>query len=478
MDASSGLFIDGSWRTSKGRSSRAVRNPWDDSIVATVCDAGPSDVQDAVGAAQRVMDAGDFLPFERYQVLSRASALIAADAEEFARLIVLEAGKPLRDARAEVARAVHAVQLCAEEAKRVTGEVIPFSATPGSERRVGFTLPHPIGVVCAISSFNAPLVQMMHKAPAALAAGCAVVLKPAEKTPLSAMKFVETLSEAGLPAGWLNLVLGGAEVGDQLIADERFAAYSFTGSVRVGQHIRQGVGLRKTILELGNNSPSIVHADADLELAATAIAKSGFVYAGQMCIAAQRVLVHSAVHDEFLELLQEKTRALIVGDPMDERTDVGPMLSLESAERAVQLIKETVGAGAECITGGTREGSTVTPTILRNVHPGMRIARDEAFSPILAVTSYDTIEEAVELANNTRFGLQAALFTESLDTAMYISQRLDTGTVMVNEGSHVRIDQMPFGGVKDSGMGREGIRYAVEEFTSQRLVCLTLKDPV
>jgi acyl-CoA reductase-like NAD-dependent aldehyde dehydrogenase len=472
-----GLHIAGTWLERGDRALREVRSPYDDELVATVCDATESDASDAVAAAVAAMRQKPLTPFERYEILARTSDLIAERREQFAQLIVSEAGKPIRDARGEVGRAIHTIRLCAEEAKRIGGEVIPFDATPGSEHRIGFTIPAPIGPVCAITPFNAPLNQINHKLPTALAAGCSVVLKPAEATPLSAVKLVETLIEAGLPAGWVNLVLGDARVGQRLLEDERLAAYSFTGSVSVGLHIRRTVGLRKTVLELGNNSPNIVHRDADLAHAARSITSSGFAYAGQLCISAQRVLVHRDVHDEFVDLLAEQTRALTVGDPRSEETNVGPMIDDRAADRAEQLIAQTVAAGATVIVGASRDGRLVAPTVLDGVGTEMDVACHEAFAPILAVLTYDTLAEAVALANSTAYGLQAAAFTESLDTAMFFARRIEAGSVMINEGSHFRIDQMPFGGIKDSGLGREGVRYAVEEFTSPRLVALTLKEP-
>jgi acyl-CoA reductase-like NAD-dependent aldehyde dehydrogenase len=475
---SPGLFIDGSWHADgEGRAPREIRSPYDGTLLATVPDATDDDVAAAVAAAVAAMRDRPLPPFERYRVLARTSELVAERAEEFARLIVAEAGKPLRDARGEVARAIHTLLLCAEEAKRLGGEVVPFDATPGSEHRIGFTLPQPVGPVCAITPFNAPLNQMNHKVPTALAAGCSVVLKPAELTPLSAIRLVETLHEAGLPDGWVNLVLGAREVGQRLLEDERLAAYSFTGSVAVGRHIRATVGLRRTVLELGNNSPNIVHADADLDLAARAIATAGFAFAGQICISAQRVLVHRDVHDRFVALLAERTRALRLGDPALDTTDVGPMIDDAAAQRAIRLIETTVAAGATVAAGGTADGRLVAPTILDGVTPDMQVACEEAFAPILAVMAYDTLDEAVAIANGTRYGLQAAVFTESLDVALFLARRVEAGGVMVNEASHFRIDQMPFGGIKDSGVGREGVRYAIEEFLAPRLVAIALKDP-
>ncbi len=473
----SGVLVDGSWRTPEGRTHREIRNPYSDELLATVSEATAGDVDDAVAAAADAMRDRPLTPFARYEILAATSDLIAARAEEFSTLIVEEAGKPIRDARGEVTRAVQTIRLCAEEAKRIGGEVIPFDATPGSEHRMGFTLPVPVGPVCAITPFNAPLNQLNHKVPTAIAAGCPVVLKPAEVTPLSAIRLVETMVEAGLPAGWVNLVVGGPQIGERLLADERLAAYSFTGSVAVGRHIRETVGLRLTVLELGNNSPNIVHRDADLAHAADAVARSAFAYAGQLCISAQRALVQRDVHDEFVALLAERARAMVVGDPRSEQTDVGPMIDDRAAERAETLIAQTAAAGATIVAGGTRDGRLLAPTVIDGLEPEMDLACHEAFAPVLGVLTYETLEQALAIANGTRYGLQAAVFTESLDTAMFLARRMESGGVMVNEGSNFRIDQMPFGGIKDSGVGREGVRYAIEEFTHQRLVAITLKAP-
>lgn len=473
----SGLYIDGDWLSADGRPVRKVLNPWDGSVVATLADAVPADVRAAVTAAVRAMAGPPLTPYLRYEILYRAGELMMERAAEFAQLLVAETGKPIRDARKEVTRAVHAVRLCAEEAKRIGGDVVPLDGAPGSEHRIAFTLPAPVGPVCAITAFNAPLIQLMHKVPTALAAGCAVVAKPAERTPLTAVRFVETLGDAGLPAGWVNLLIGGAGVGDALLSDERLVAYTFTGSVDVGRHIHRSVGLRKTLLELGNNSPSIVHHDADLDASAVAIARSGFTYAGQLCVSAQRVLVHRSIHEDFLSRLTHEAAALTLGDPSSEATDIGPMITTDAVQRARNLINDTVAAGARLVTGGTGDDRTLTPTILDAVRPDMQIAVEEAFAPVVAVLTYDDLDEAVDVANATSYGLQAAVFTESLDVALYLGRRLDTGTVVINDGSDVRLDQMPFGGVKDSGLGREGIRYTIDEFTTSRLVLISAKTP-
>jgi acyl-CoA reductase-like NAD-dependent aldehyde dehydrogenase len=471
------LFIDGEWTGAVGTELHDVRAPWNNELLARLPAATPELVDRAVSAAARAAET-PLDPFTRYEILARTSALIQERSEDFARTIVAEAGKPIRDARVEVGRAVQTILLCAEEAKRIAGEAIPFDATPGSEHRVGLTIPIPVGPVCAIAPFNSPLNQLNHKVPTALAAGCSAVLKPSDRTPLSAIKLVETLEEAGLPAGYVNLVLGsGSVVGEQLLNDQRFAAYSFTGSVEVGKRIRETVGLRKTLLELGNSSANVVHADADLDHAAKAIAKSAYAYAGQLCISAQRLLVHEQVLDDFLELFVGQVDALNIGDPSEESTDVGPMITEAAAERAESMIQAAVADGARIATGGHRQGRLFEPTVLVDARPEMNVVCDEIFAPAVAVMPFADLDEACRLANATRFGLQAAVFTESIDAAFYLAKRIEVGGVMVNEGSHFRIDQMPFGGVKESGMGREGVRYAIEEFTEPRLVAFNLKQP-
>ena len=474
-----GLYIDGVRSVGSGKETREIRSPYDGALLAVVPEATREDVDRAAAAAERAFREAPLTPFERYEILSGTAALVRERAEELARLIVAEAGKPIRDARGEVARAVQTITLCAEEAKRVEGEVVPFEATPGSEHRVGFTLSPPVGPVCAISPFNAPLNQMNHKVPTAIAAGCTVVLKPAEITPLSAIELVRMMAEAGLPAGHLNLVLGAGEtVGQWLLEDERFAAYSFTGSVAVGKHIRRTVGLRKTLLELGNSSANIVHADADLALAASAIAKSAYAYAGQLCISAQRLLVHAAILDEFVELLVERVRGLQVGDPGREETDVGPMIDEAAAERAERLIDATVSAGARLVD--RRRAPWAASSIRLCCSTSRPRCRSHARRPLRRWRRCSPTAGSRRRPSSPTplaYGLQAAVFTESIDVAFYLARRIEVGAMLVNEGSHFRIDQMPFGGVKDSGVGREGVKYAIAEFTAPRLVAFTLKPP-
>ncbi len=474
-----GLLVGAGWETGRGDHVLEVRAPYGGELLAQVTESTPEEVDAAVDLATKTFARNELTPHERAGILRRTSQLIAQRAEEFALSVVAEAGKPLRDARAEVARAVLTFELCAQEATRLAGEVVPVEATPGSENRRAFTSRRPAGVVCAITPFNGPVNQLSHKVPTAIAAGCTVVVKPAEVTPLSAIKVVQAMLDAGLPPGHVTVVQGrGETVGQQLLEDPRFAVYSFTGSTAVGAHIRRTVGLRKTLLELGNNSANIVHADADLGLAARALAKSSTAYAGQVCISAQRMLVHEDVFDEFSALLADQVRGLAVGDPGDEDTDVGPMISLDAALRAEQWVAQAIDDGAELVCGGSRDGHFFTPTVVARPAADSALACQEAFAPVAVLIPYRTLREAVEIANSTEYGLQAAVFTESLDVAMAVARRLDVGGVIVNDASSYRVDSMPYGGVKHSGAGREGVRYAVEEMTEPQLIVLNLREPV
>jgi acyl-CoA reductase-like NAD-dependent aldehyde dehydrogenase len=474
----SGLLIWDSWTPGEGEDLLEVRAPFDGSLLAVLRESTPAEVDQAIASAHATFRRQELTPAERSRILRRSSELIAERAEAFARSIVAEAGKPIRDARAEVTRAVQTFALCAEEAVRLAGEVVPIEATAGSENRRAFTIPRPVGVVCAITPFNGPVNQLSHKVPTAIAAGCTVVVKPAEVTPLSAILLLQTMLDAGLPPGHVTMVQGrGETVGQQLLADPRFALYSFTGSTVVGEHIRRTVGLRKTLLELGNNSANIVHSDADVPRAAKALAKSLSVYAGQVCISAQRLLVHEDVFDSFAAALTADVEALVVGDPSDEATDVGPMISLDAAVRAQSWVAEAVSDGATLLCGGTQDGQFFRPTVLARPARQSNLACREAFAPVAVLIPYRTLGEAVETANDTEYGLQAGVFTASIDVAMALATRLEVGGVIVNDASSYRVDSMPYGGVKQSGTGREGVRYAVAEMTETRLVVLNLQEP-
>lgn len=468
-----GSFIGGRWE--EGRSYVEVHHKYTGEVLARVAEADQETVDRAVDAAERAFREQDFPPYHRYQVLKRASELLAERKEDFALRIAREGGKPLKDARAEVDRAVQTMLLSAEEAKRIGGETIPIEAAPGAEGRLAFTIRVPVGVVGAISPFNFPLNLVVHKVGPAIAAGNTVVLKPATTTPLTAVALCELMAEAGLPAGRLNLVVGpGRTVGEALLANRKIAMYTFTGSGAVGAQIKAKTGLRKVALELGNNSPNIVCADADLDDAVQILARRGFQSAGQACISVQRIYVERSVFDDFIERFKAAAAQLKVGDPEDPDTDVGPMITEDEARRAESWVREAVSQGARLIMGGQRNGAVLQPTALTDVHPDMRVVCEEVFAPVVTIMPFDTFEEALAMANDSTYGLQAGIFTSRLDRALRAARELQVGGVIINDASTFRADLMPYGGVKASGIGREGPRYAVEEMTEVRVVVMRI----
>jgi acyl-CoA reductase-like NAD-dependent aldehyde dehydrogenase len=411
---------------------------------------------------------------ERAGLLERTSDLIADRLEEIARTICDEAGKPIKTARVEAERAVSTFRAAAAEARTLAGEVVPMDASPAGAGKVAYTARVPIGVVGAISPFNFPFNLVAHKIAPALAAGCAVVLKPASQTPLSALLLAELEAEAGLPAGWLNVLVGrAADIGDVLVEDDRVRLISFTGSSEVGWKLRERAARKKVLLELGNATPLIVEADADLEEAAAKTAANAFSFAGQSCISVQRVYVARAAYDDYVARLLPKVEALRTGDPGDDDTDVGPVIDDDARERILAWIDEARGAGATVLAGGeATEDGLIRPTVLAEATPEMKVSCLEVFGPVCTVTPYDTLEEAFELANGTEYGLQAGIFTGSVRTAMAAGAALEFGGVTVNEAPTFRADQMPYGGVKASGNTKEGPRYSVREMTEERLVVI------
>jgi acyl-CoA reductase-like NAD-dependent aldehyde dehydrogenase len=365
--------------------------------------------------------------------------------------------------------------MAAVEARKLAGEMVPMDASQAGAGKLAFTLRLPIGVVGAISPFNFPLNLVAHKIAPALAAGCAVVLKPASQTPFSALLLAELETEAGLPPGWLNVLVGPAsEIGDVLVEDERVRAITFTGSGEVGWKLAERAPRKRVKLELGNATPVIVEADADLDDAAAKLAANAFSFAGQSCISIQRIYVHRSRYDDLLGRFLPKVEALVVGDPADEETDVGPLIDRGARDRVLAWIEEARQAGAEILTGGELDGELVRPTVIANAGPELKVSCDEVFGPVCTVTAYDTLDEAIELANRTRFGLQAGIFTSNVKTALAAAHRLEFGGITINEAPTFRADQMPYGGVKDSGNTREGPAYAVRELTEDRLVVIDL----
>ncbi len=451
-----------------------IRSPYSGDIVGRVPKAGAAEARRAVDAAEAAMR--DPLPaHKRAEILVRVAGYLGRRHEEVAQTISAEAGKPLKAARVEAARAMSTYTMAAVEARTLAGEMVPMDGSQAGAGKLAFTLRLPRGVVGAISPFNFPLNLVAHKIAPALAAGCAVVLKPASQTPLSALLLAELATEAGLPPGWLNVVAGSsAEIGDVLVEDERVAVLTFTGSGAVGWKLAERAPRKHVALELGNATPVIVEADADLEEAATRLAANAFSFAGQSCISIQRIYVHRSVRDELLERFLPKVAALKVGDPADEEVDVGPVIDRDARDRILDWIEQARAAGAEVLAGGDLEGELIRPTVLAGAGPELNVSCEEVFGPVCTVNAYDTLDEAIELANGTRYGLQAGIFTRDLRTALDAARRLEFGGITVNEAPTFRADQMPYGGVKDSGNTREGPAWAVRELTEERLVVLEL----
>jgi acyl-CoA reductase-like NAD-dependent aldehyde dehydrogenase len=468
------LLIGGQWQEGT-RPPLEVRDKYTGEVIGTIECAGREQVTAAIDAAAASFTRAPLDPQQRYTALQNTARLIEQHRDELAELITAEGGLPIGDARTEVSRAVQTCIVSAEEGKRLVGEMIPIEAAPGQAHRMAFTIRVPRGVVCGITAFNSPLNMICHKVAPALASGNTVVMKPSELTPLTAVRLFELLLEAGFPPGHLNLVHGtGAELGPWLVDHPGVDFYTFTGSARAGAWIRERVGLRPLVLELGSISPTIVCEDADLDRAAARCAASAFRRAGQVCTSTQRLFVHRSIEPAFRKRITAAAAALVVGDPRDPRTDVGPMISEKEARRAESWVREALDAGATLVHGGRRDGAVLQPTILADVTPSMRVSSEEIFAPVVSIIAYDTFDAAVAEANATPFGLAAGIFTKDVTRAMSAARRLTVGLLHVNDASSSRVDLMPFGGVKQSGQGREGPRYAMQEMTEERLITLNL----
>jgi acyl-CoA reductase-like NAD-dependent aldehyde dehydrogenase len=465
------ILVDGEWYETG--ETLDVHSPFDGSVVAQVAYGGAADARRAIDAAAKAMKT-PVPAHERAAVLDRLAVIVRDRRDEFARTIAQEAGKPLATAQAEADRAVQTILFSAVEARSLGGEVIGMDAHPAGSGHAGLVMRLPIGVVGAISPFNFPLNLVAHKIAPAFAAGCAVVLKPAGATPLSALLLARAFEDAGQPAGWLNVVVGkSSEIGDAMIEDERVRLITFTGSSAVGWKLRERASRKKVSLELGNSTPVIVLADADLEKAAAAVATHGYSFAGQSCISVQRVYVEDSAYDDFVEKVRPKVEALVTGDPLDADTQVGPVIDEDNRDRILSWVKEAVSGGATLITGGgTDDAGLLRPTLLGDVDLDMKVACDEVFGPVVTLARVRDLEEAVERANGTGYGLQAGIFTANINKALQATRVLDFGGITVNEAPTYRADQMPYGGVKESGNTREGPKYAVHEMTEPRLVVI------
>lgn len=466
------LLIAGEWI--EAAATEPVLDKFSGAEVARLGVADEAQTAAAVRAARAAFAAGPLHPYRRYEILTEAAGLLKARKDEIVEALLAETGFTLSDAQNDFGRAMQTIAQSAEEAKRIVGEMIPIQGAPGQHQdRLAFTIRMPVGVVCAITPFNSPLNTVMHKVAPAIAAGNTVVLKPATYTPMCAVILCEALQAAGLPAGHLNLVNGGGDtVGRWLLENPDVDYYTFTGSTRVGKIIQQAAGLRRTQLELGNISSTIICDDAALETAAAKCVAAGFRKAGQVCTSVQRILVHEAILDRFSELLVAKTRALKVGDPHKPDTDIGPLIAEKEAVRAERWVQEAAEAGAEIVTGGTREGPVLQPTILRNVDSRMRVVCEEIFAPVLSLCPVGSVDEAIDIANDTPFGLAGGIFTNDVTRALSAIRRMRMGNVHVNDTSSSRVDLSPYGGLKESGFGREGPRFAIHDMTEERFITI------
>ncbi len=471
------LLIGGEWVSREEKLS--VVYPYTSEVVAEVSKASEEDVYKAIEMAKEGhRKLSSLTPYERYEILMRASQLLKQRAEEFAKTLVLEVGKTIREARTEVQRAIQTLIFSAEEARRIGGEVIPIDAHPNGKSKIGFYLRQPVGIVSAITPFNFPLNLSMHKVAPALACGNAVILKPSERTPLTPLMLGEVLLEAGLPPQALSILPGYGDVGKAMTTHPDVRVVSFTGSRKIGEIITRKAGIKKVVLELGSNSAIVLHKDGDLKKAVQKTLLGGYAIAGQVCISVQRVFVHEELFDQFLEELEKAVNGLKVGDPMQEDTDVGPMIGVSEVQRVQEWIDEALHEGAKLITGGVscgdRVSSVLSPTIVSLVPPDTKLYREEAFAPVVVVNPYKEVEEAIRMVNDSEYGLQVGVFTKDIDIAWEFIRKVQAGGVLINEGPNFRADHMPYGGVKYSGIGREGPRFAIEDYTEIKMVIFDL----
>ena len=464
-----GSFVGGKWQ--KNGEALDVRSPYDGSLIAIVHRADPQEIENAISSATDAFQVMRRLPvWKRTAALEKISAGIAARREDFAQTIALEAGKPIKTARTEVDRAIFIYKVAAEEARRIYGEIVPLDWQPGMEGREAHIHRVPLGPVAGITPFNYPVSLVAHKVAPAFAAGDPIIIRPASQTPVSALKLAQVISEAGLPEGAFSVVPSTTRVAAPLVEDERIRLLTFTGSPAVGWGLKDQAGRKRVTLELGGNAGVIVHKDADLKYAAERVTWGGFQYAGQSCISVQRVYIHADIYETFCEELVRRVKALKVGDPLDEATDVGPVIDNGAAERVEAWVEEARQDGAQVLTGGRRSGNLWQPTILANLRPDMRVSCQEVFAPLVGLYPYTDVREAIKAVDSSDFGLQAGLFTDDMSIVREAFENIEVGGLMVNDVSTFRMDHMPYGGAKQSGTGREGLRYAIEEMSEMKLI--------
>ena len=469
-----GFFVDGKW-WEEGEPVE-IRAPYDGGVIGSVFQGRREHAEAAIAAAVKAFGTTRRLPaFERQRVLRRVSENISERKQEFARTMAQEAGKPIKTARTEVERAIFTFNVAAEESTRIYGEYLPLDWQEFTAGRWGIVRRFPLGPIAGITPFNFPLNLVAHKVAPAIAAGCPLVLKPAPQTPFTAMLLAEAVQQAGWPDGGLNVLPLSNEDAGLLVTDERIKLISFTGSAAVGWQIKKNCGKKKVVLELGGNAGVIVHGDADLAYAADRCVVGGFSYAGQTCISVQRILVERSACGKFTDLLLEGVRKLKTGDPLDDSTDLGPMIRESDAVRASEWIQEAVRGGARVLCGGQRRGPMLEPTVLTGTRPEMKVNCQEIFAPVVTVEPYDDFYQALRQVNNSPYGLQAGLFTRDAKLIFNAYEELEVGGLVAGDVPAFRIDHMPYGGIKHSGLGREGLRYAIEEMTEPKLLVMNLK---
>ncbi|MDQ7037023.1 MAG: aldehyde dehydrogenase family protein [Anaerolineae bacterium] len=462
------ILVGGEWRTTDNV--LEVKFPYDGTVAGAVCMASPQDMEDAIVAAQKGFEITRKLPsHRRSKILENLHHLMKARFDDLVDAMVMEGGKNRKTAVSETTRALQTIKISAEEARRLGGEVFSIDWTPSGENRQGFTKRLPIGIVLGITPFNYPVNLACHKLGPAIATGNAFILKPAEKTPLSSVILAELVLEAGYPPEAFSMLNAWGKDTSYMVEDERIGVLSFTGSASVGWMLKSKAGRKRVALELGGNAGLIVHSDADMDLAVSQAVSGGFANAGQNCISVQRMIIQRDIFEEFTDRFVDGVKNLKVGDPRDADTDVGPMITLSEAERAENWVKEAVQAGARKLYGQERDGSLFYPTILTETAPDMRVICEEVFAPVVTVVPYDSWDDAVAIINDSPYGLQAGLFTNDMKRIMDAWERIDVGGLQVNSVSTFRVDHMPYGGIKNSGFGREGVKYTIEDMTELAL---------